>query len=97
MNSHRTWLKTTVTIPNALGLHARPAAQIAKTVQDAGVNARLVTDHETVDASSIIDILTLGCIKGSQVTLEVEKSGARAEQALRHLIYLFENGFGEPS
>jgi len=97
MDSPCAWLKATVTIPNALGLHARPAAQIAKTVQDADVNARLATAHETVDASSIIDILTLGCVKGSQVTLEVEKCGARSENALRRLVSLFENGFGEHS
>ena len=90
-------LKARVTILNALGLHARPAAQIAKAVREAGIDAYLVAADQTVDAASIIDILTLGCAQGAQLTLEIENSGAMAEKALRRLVSLFENGFGEHS
>jgi phosphocarrier protein len=53
-----------VVIINELGLHARSAARIAKLAQNANSKVWLIRGKERVDASSIIDILSLACPKG---------------------------------
>lgn len=57
---------------NPLGIHARPAALIAKLASKSDGKVWLIRDDEMVDAGSIIDILTLGCSKGTEVTLRME-------------------------
>ena len=59
-------------INNELGLHARPAALIAKLAQQAESNIWIIKDGTKVDAASIIDILSLACVKGTEITLETE-------------------------
>ncbi len=57
---------------NPLGIHARPAALIAKLASSFDGKVWLIKEDEVVDAGSIIDILTLGCSKGTEVTLRME-------------------------
>ena len=57
---------------NELGLHARPAAVIAKMAQEAKAGVWIVSGGETVDAASIIDILTLACVRGTEITLQID-------------------------
>ena len=57
---------------NELGLHARPAAVIAKLAQQAKSGVRIKSGEETVDAASIIDILTLACVRGTEIVLEID-------------------------
>jgi phosphotransferase system HPr (HPr) family protein len=59
-------------VSNPLGIHARHAALIAKLASSAEGKVWLIKEDETVDAGSIIDILTLGCAKGTEVTLRME-------------------------
>ena len=61
-----------VVIINELGLHARSAAKIAKLAQNAKSTIWLIKDNEKADASSIIDILTLACPKGSRIALSAD-------------------------
>ncbi len=61
-----------VVIVNELGLHARSAGRIAKLAQNAKSTIWLIKDNEKADASSIIDILTLACPKGSKITLSTD-------------------------
>ena len=65
-------LSKDIIIQNELGLHARPAAMIAKLALGAKSKVWIIKDDEKVDASSIIDILTLACLKGTSVTLQIE-------------------------
>lgn len=59
---------TTVTVGSAEGLHARPAAIIAQTVQDAAVPVTLaLPEGAAVDAGSALMIMSLGAAKGAQV------------------------------
>jgi len=60
-----------------LGIHARPAAMIAKAAADAVGEVWLVREGEKADATSIIDILTLGCSKGVEIEIEVEDASDR--------------------
>lgn len=86
-------LNKNTTVMNALGLHARPAAMIANLAIKAQSDVWLCKNGEQVDASSIIDILSLGCMKGSDVTLKIENP--EDVKILNKIVNLFEKGFGE--
>jgi phosphotransferase system HPr (HPr) family protein len=85
-------VKETV-IRNRLGLHARAAGQIALLAQKAAHPVWLQCGDVRADASSIIDILTLACGKGSPIRVMVESPEDRA--VLEAIIELVEQGFGE--
>lgn len=82
-----------VIIVNELGLHARSAAKIAKLAQNAKSTVWLIKDNEKVDASSIIDILTLACAKGSKIMLTVDSKSDI--HILNDITALVERGFEE--
>lgn len=86
-------LTKNVVITNKLGLHARPAAMIAKAVQSTKSKVWISKDREKVDASSIIDILTLACLKGTTITIEVEN--VSDIDILNTIADLFDKEFGE--
>jgi phosphocarrier protein HPr len=86
-------LKIDVVVVNESGFHARTAAQIAKLAQQANSGIWLIKDGEKVDASSIIDILTLACGKGCRVTFTVENQSDAT--ILHNIVKLVESGFGE--
>lgn len=69
---HINTLTKKIIVSNPLGIHARPAALIAKLAATAEGKIWLIKEDEMIDAGSIIDILTLGCTKGSEVTLQME-------------------------
>ena len=80
-------------IINELGLHARSAARIAEMALHAKSNVWITKEEETVDAKSIIDMLTLACAKGSKITVAIE-SGSDID-ILNNIVQLVEAGFGE--
>ncbi|MFH0810385.1 MAG: HPr family phosphocarrier protein [Pseudomonadota bacterium] len=80
-------------INNALGLHARAAAKMIKMARDYQAEVRLLKDGMQVDGKSILDVLSLCCTKGSTVTLVT--IGSDADEALRAIGLLIEQGFGE--
>ena len=59
-------------IKNELGLHARSAAQIAEIARNSKGNVWVMKDDEKADASSIMDILTLVCEKGTKIRIIIE-------------------------
>ncbi len=65
-------LSTNVVVSDELGLHARPAAQIAMRAERAKAGVWLISGGEKADARSVICILMLGCKRGSVVTVKVE-------------------------
>ncbi|UCH22163.1 MAG: HPr family phosphocarrier protein [Deltaproteobacteria bacterium] len=86
-------LSREATIINELGLHARAAAKIAELAQQAESKIWLLKNEEKVDASSILDILTLICPKGTKITLTAEKKSDR--KILDGIAAVVETGFGE--
>lgn len=82
-----------VTIVNELGLHARAAAKIAEIAKNATAKLWIVKDGEKVDASSVIDILTLACARGTKITLSAENGSDI--HILDAVIQMVESGFGE--
>jgi len=86
-------LSREVIIVNELGLHARSAGKIAKLAQNAKSTIWVIKDNEKVDASSIIDILTLACAKGSKIMLTVDSKSD--VHILNEITALVERGFEE--
>ncbi len=82
-----------VLVANQLGLHARPASQIAREAQAFASSISISGPEQTVDAKSILDVLTLAAGQGS--TLEIRASGADAELAVEKISQLFAARFGE--
>lgn len=64
------------TIASAVGLHARPAALFSKAVADSEHTVSLTTKGKTIDAQSILSIITLAIAHGDEVTIDVEGSDA---------------------
>lgn len=93
MNKSDNKLLKSVTITNDLGLHARSAAQIAKLAQNVKSKVWIIKDGVQVDASSIIDILTLACPKGSKISLKIDDPSDLG--LLNDITKLIESGFGE--
>ncbi|HEX4839526.1 MAG TPA: HPr family phosphocarrier protein [Rhabdochlamydiaceae bacterium] len=82
-----------VKVKNVLGLHARPAAMIAKLLQNSKSQVSISYRQETVNARSIMSILMLAIKKNSLIVLTIE--GEDAEETLEKLSSAFENLFGE--
>ncbi len=93
MNKLKKNLTKNVTVKNELGLHARPAAKIAELAAQAKSSVWMIRNGEQVDASSIIDILSLSCFNGSEVTLQVENQADI--KILNKMAALFNKNFKE--
>jgi len=86
-------LSKDLTIINELGLHARSAAKIAKIAENAASKVWVIKDGEKADAKSVIDILTLACGKGSEITIKIDSY--TDIDILNSITDIVENGFGE--
>ena len=82
-----------VIINNSLGLHARPAAILAKEASKYKSDIKIIMDKTEVDAKSILDILTLAAPKGKSIKLIAK--GEDAKEAIANIKSLIEEGFGE--
>jgi len=81
------------TLVNALGLHTRSAAMIARVAKKARAGVRVKHGDLEADAASVIDILTLACPAGE--TLEFIIEAPEDCDILKDLLDLVSNGFGE--
>ena len=82
-------------IVNALGLHARAAAQLVKIANRYRCDAQLTCEGQAVNAKSIMGVLMLAAAQGMRVTLSCEGEGAR--RCVDEITELVKNRFGEPS
>jgi phosphocarrier protein len=79
----------TVTVASSVGLHARPASLFSQAAAQAGVPVTLTSAAgKSVNAASILGVLSLGVAHGEQVTLSSDDAGADA--ALDELVALLE-------
>ncbi|WP_309069268.1 HPr family phosphocarrier protein [Microbacterium sp.] len=67
-----------VVITAAAGLHARPAAELARIAQRRDGGIRIRTASATVDAASVLAVMNLALTHGQEVELEAEGPGADA-------------------
>lgn len=82
-----------VTIRNKLGLHARAAALFTKQASTFSSRIEVVKNHMRVNGKSIMELLTIAGIQGSEITIRVD--GTDEDQAIETLVDLVKNGFGE--
>jgi len=82
-----------VMITNKLGLHARAAAKLVHTASAFEAEIYIGTDHEEVNAKSILGILTLAATKGTP--LIVRADGIDEKAAVDAIAALFADKFGE--
>jgi len=84
-----------VTITNVRGLHARASAKFVGAVARlAGpVQVTVRKDEHEVSGDSIMGLMMLGAARGDSITIGVE--GHEAETALKKLVGLVVDGFGE--
>ncbi len=83
------------TVVNASGIHARPATvfvSAAKKFQSHITLTNLTSGREG-DAKSILKVLSLGLVKGTQIKLTAE--GEDEEAAIASLSELIDSGLGE--
>ncbi len=85
--------KRTLEICNKRGLHARAAAKFAKVSGRYKADIQVSRAGQTVTGTSIMGLMMLAAAMGSEI--EVETSGAEAEQALEEITLLVADKFGE--
>ncbi|EHK83190.1 HPr family phosphocarrier protein [Saccharomonospora azurea] len=69
----------TVTVASKVGLHARPAAQVAKAAAAQPVAVTIAKNGGTpVAASSVLNLMTLGAAHGDTVVVAADGEGAEA-------------------
>ena len=86
-------LKKKITVKNKLGLHARAAVKFVNVANRFGSSVRIEKDGAEIDGKSILGILTLAAVQGSQITIKV--SGKDEEKAIKALVTLINNKFQE--
>lgn len=87
--------RRTVTIQNQTGLHARPASDFVRCAS--GFKSRITIgrtgSEERANAKSIVMLLTLALVQGTEV--EIEAKGEDETAAVDALVALIESGLGE--
>lgn len=78
---------------NKYGIHARPAALLVKAAGKFSCDVFIGKDGAEVSAKSIMGLLTIEGHHGARLT--VRTVGADAEEAMLHIVELFENNFFE--
>lgn len=75
------------------GLHLRPLTLIVHKAQAFRSDVRLHLDGRSVDAKSMFDLMSLGAVQGTSLTLEA--AGEDAYDAVESLAALFDSDFAE--
>ncbi|ABO48879.1 Phosphotransferase system, phosphocarrier protein HPr [Desulforamulus reducens MI-1] len=86
-------IKQVVTIVNPTGIHARPAAHIAKLAAQFDAAIKLAYKGKEIDAKSIIGVMSLAAQAGEELLVSAE--GNQAEAAVNALANLLSKPFTE--
>jgi len=86
-------IKTTVTISNKLGLHARASAKLTKIASGHASEVWMSRGDRRVNAKSIMGVMMLAAGIGS--TVEIETDGPDEQAAMDALVALIDDKFGE--
>ncbi|HEV7762973.1 MAG TPA: HPr family phosphocarrier protein [Acidimicrobiales bacterium] len=75
-------IERVVTVASASGLHARPARIFVKAAAALPVDVRLAVEgKKPVKAGSMLGVLTLGAVQGTEVTLSADDDPGGAGRA----------------
>jgi len=83
----------TITIENKTGIHARPASVFVQTATKFKSKVQIKAKGKTVDAKSILMIMSMGLVKGTEITICAD--GPDEAEAVKALIDLVASKFGE--
>ena len=86
-------LKSTLTISNKLGLHARASAKLTKLAGSFQCDVFLTRNTRRVNAKSIMGVMMLAAGLGSEV--ELETTGVDEQAAAEAITKLVNDKFGE--
>ena len=86
-------IKTTTTISNKLGLHARASAKLTKLAGSFPCEVWMSRGERRVNAKSIMGVMMLAAGIGSEVA--VETSGEGEQEAMDAILALIADKFGE--
>jgi phosphocarrier protein len=76
-------MEKTITIKSTAGLHAELAAKIVQTASRFDVDIRMVYAHVTIDAKSILGLMSLAVPRGENVKLVA--TGDKAAEAIAEI------------
>ena len=85
--------EVTTTIENQAGIHARPASLFVQTASKFNSKIWLKAKGKTVDAKSILMIMSVGLVKGTELTISAD--GYDEVEAVLTLRDLVDAKFGE--
>ena len=86
-------IKKKVKIINKLGLHARAAVKFVNLANRFTSSVRIEKQGNEIDGKSILGILTLAAVQGSEITLTI--SGKDEQAAVDALVALIQDRFSE--
>ena len=86
-------IKTTTTISNRLGLHARASAKLTKLAGSFPCEVWMAKGERRVNAKSIMGVMMLAAGMGTAVTIDTD--GERAQEAMDAILALIADKFGE--
>ena len=82
-----------VMVQNQVGLHARPATFFIQKANEFRSSIWIEKEERRVNAKSLLGILSLGLIGGTQIKIIAD--GADEQAAVNALVELVESGFSE--
>ncbi|ETI61613.1 HPr family phosphocarrier protein [Marinomonas profundimaris] len=82
-----------ITIINKLGLHARAAGKLVETTSRFSCDITIEKDGRNVDGKSIMAMMMLAAGKGTEI--RVKTNGDDESEAIKAIIALINNRFGE--
>ena len=85
--------EATTTIENKTGIHARPASVFVQKASSFKSKVQLKAKGKTVDAKSILMIMSMGLVKGTEITIVAD--GPDEADAVATLKKLVDDKFGE--
>ncbi len=86
-------IKTTTTISNKLGLHARASAKLTKLAGSFACEVWMSRGERRVNAKSIMGVMMLAAGLGS--TVDLETNGPDEQVAMEAVLALIHDKFGE--
>ena len=86
-------IRTTITISNKLGLHARASAKLTKLATGFKSDVFMSRNGRKVNAKSIMGVMMLAAGLGAEV--EIETEGEDEQAAMDGIVALINDKFGE--
>ena len=85
--------EVTTVIRNRCGMHANPCSLFVSTANKFNSNIKFTAKGKKVDAKSILMLMSLGLVRGTEITISAE--GSDASEAVKTLVELIDNKFNE--